>query len=102
MSGGYFDYEDYKIDEFADQIERVVNGALNGHYDKEDSYSDWQKKLIAEGSDELKQTLQDAVLCLRKAAIYTHRIDWLFAGDDGPETFIFRLKKELDALENNQ
>lgn len=33
---------------------------------------------------------------LKKAMIYTHRIDYLLAGDDSDETFLERLKKDLD------
>ncbi len=36
---------------------------------------------------------------LRKAEIYAQRIDWYLAGDDGEESFMERLKDELDALE---
>jgi len=39
---------------------------------------------------------------LRKAAIYAQRIDWLLSGDDGEESFLERLKEELDAPEQRQ
>ena len=45
--------------------------------------------------DELKKGLE----ILKKAAIYTQRIDWLLSGDDGEDSFKRRLKEELDDLE---
>ena len=41
--------------------------------------------------DEFKKGLD----LLRKAAIYTQRIDWLVSGDDGRESFIERLEEDL-------
>lgn len=46
--------------------------------------------------DELKKGLE----ILKKAAIYTQRIDWLLSGDDGEDSFKRRLKEELDELES--
>jgi hypothetical protein len=34
------------------------------------------------------------------AAIYVQRIDWLMSGDDGEESFMRRLKEELDELDS--
>ena len=36
---------------------------------------------------------------LRKAEVYAQRMDWYLAGDDGEESFLERLKQDLDALE---
>jgi hypothetical protein len=38
------------------------------------------------------------LIVLRKAAVYAQRVDWLLSGDDGEETFLERLKKDLDKL----
>ena len=35
---------------------------------------------------------------LKEAYVYAQRIDWLLSGDDGEETFIERLKEDLDKL----
>ena len=49
-------------------------------------------------SDEIIEEFKIGYEMLRKAEIYAQRIDWLLAGDDGEESFLKRLKKELDAL----
>lgn len=48
--------------------------------------------------DEVIAEFKNAYEILRKAEIYAQRVDWLLAGDDGEESFIERLKKDLDAL----
>ena len=75
MSGGHFDYHQYRIREIAESIEDIIQ---NSKYPPE------VLEKIKEGLDALK-----------KAEIYTQRIDWLVSGDDGPETFLERLKEDL-------
>ena len=36
---------------------------------------------------------------LNLAGIYTQRLDWLFSGDDGEDSFFERLEEELDVYE---
>lgn len=89
MSGGYFDYEDYRVDEIASKLEELI---INNNSEE---LTDWgttvgrkyNKKTIAEFSVAL-----DA---LRRAAVYLHRIDWLVSCDDGEEDFHTRLKEDL-------
>lgn len=54
---------------------------------EEPYYRDWSEETVAE--------FRRAVTVLKRASIYTQRIDWLLSGDDGEETFHKRLKKEL-------
>lgn len=76
MSGGHFDYHQYRIREIAESVEDIIQ---NYKYPPE------VLEKIKEGLDALK-----------KAEIYTQRIDWLVSGDDGPETFLRRLKEDLN------
>jgi len=39
--------------------------------------------------------LAEAAACLRRAAVYEERCDWLMSHDDGPEMFLHHLAKEL-------
>jgi hypothetical protein len=75
MSGGHFDYHQYRIREIAESVEDIIQ---NYKYPPE------VLEKIKEGLDALK-----------RAEIYTQRIDWLVSGDDGPETFLERLKEDL-------
>ena len=45
--------------------------------------------------DEFKKGVE----LLKKAQVYAQRIDWLLSGDDGEESFLQRLKDDLNKLE---
>ena len=80
MSGGYFDYNQHRINYIIESIEEQIDN--NG--------SEYSAEVI----NEFKIGLEK----LKEAYIYAQRIDWLLSGDDGPETFIERLKEDLDKL----
>ena len=46
-------------------------------------------------TDAVVKRLIDALVCVRQAAIYAERVEWLTSGDDGYEAFCLRLDKEL-------
>ena len=107
MSGGYFNYNQYRITEIADEIERAIqkNGkeipvedrwASNEHYEK---YP--EDKFYHNYRDEVIQKFEDAVKYLRKAQIYAQRIDRLLSGDDGEESFLTRLNDDLKEEQND-
>lgn len=85
MSGGHFDYQQYKLNDIADAIEKLI--AENG---KPDEY-DW----VREYSPEVLEEFRNGIKALKHAAVYAQRIDWLVSGDDGPEEFHARLAEEL-------
>ena len=39
---------------------------------------------------------------LNLAGIYTQRLDWLFSGDDGEDSFFERLEEELEKYERKR
>ena len=43
--------------------------------------------------------MKEGIHHLKIAYIYAQRIDWLLSGDDGEETFLERLQKELEDYE---
>ena len=81
MSGGHFDYNQYKIREIKDSIEQFI---VDNDYNFLNSVLDEFKK---------------GVKILAKAEIYVQRIDWLLSGDDGEETFLKRLREDLKEME---
>lgn len=105
MSGGRFDYDQYKIGHIADDIEQVIerNGREKTKEElKEESWRtpDWyeqypEDRFWYEYPPEVIEKFKIAVQKLREAQIYAHRIDWLLSGDDGEETFLERLEDEL-------
>uniref|UniRef100_A0A6H1ZRF6 Uncharacterized protein n=1 Tax=viral metagenome TaxID=1070528 RepID=A0A6H1ZRF6_9ZZZZ len=89
MSGGHFEYGQWQISEIADEIEKLIR---NNDSTEKDKYG-------GHYSPEVIIKFKDAVQLLRRAYIYAQRIDWLVSGDDGEESFIERLKEDLDELE---
>ena len=108
MSGGYFDYDQYKIDQIADKIERIIenNGREKTKEElKEENWRDldWYEKYPEDKfhhkyPDEVIEKFKEGLDILRKATIYVNRIDYSISGDDGDETFIERLKNDLDKV----
>lgn len=108
MSGGAFNYDQYKIGYMVDQIEEVVvkNGVEKTPEDlKEEGWRDpdWYKKYPEDlfhykYPDEVIEKMKEGIEVLKRAQIYAHRIDWLLSGDDGEESFLKRLEEELNEL----
>ena len=109
MSGGAFDYNQYKIGNIADDIEKVIerNGRKKTKEElKEESWHqpDWYEKYpedlyYYEYPNEVIEKFKEAVKILRQAEVYAQRVDWLLSGDDGEESFLERLKEDLNKLE---
>jgi hypothetical protein len=91
MSGGTFDYTQHNI--------RDIYETIQSHIDRQGEKIDyeWADEHQTFEPEVLKH-LQDAIECLKKAYVYAHRVDWFLAGDDGNETFMWRLNKELNEL----
>jgi hypothetical protein len=107
MSGGAFDYNQYKIGYIADQIEEVVvkNGTektpeeIKNDYHNDEWYEKYpEDKFHYRYPDEVIEKMKDAVKALKKAQVYAQRVDWLLSGDDGEESFLKRLDEELNEL----
>ena len=79
MSGGHYDYIQFKLDEVIRQMEQ--------DYENTDGYIKTTPPLTA-----IRKTLES----LKEARIYIHRLDWLMSGDDGEESFRIRLKEDLE------
>lgn len=92
MSGGHFNYEQYRISLIADEIERLIdkNGSSETNEWGERRYEDFPPDIIAH--------FAAGVIALRIAHVYAQRIDWLLSGDDNPGSFRKRLAKDLSNL----
>ena len=110
MSGGTFDYNQRRIRYIADDIEQEIakSGKPKTQRElKEEGWyrdSSWYEKYPEDLNyynypDEVIAEFKNAYKALRQAEIYAQRIDWYLAGDDGEESFMERLKQDLDALE---
>lgn len=91
MSGGYFDYVQYEIDDTADNIAAYIRrcegtdnkDTTNYHYNYRPEY----KQETIEKFKECENTL-------RRAAAMLQRVDWLASGDDSEESFHHRWENE--------
>ena len=77
MSGGAFDYAQYRINDIIKGIEMEIR-ENNNRYSEE---------TIAE--------FEKGIELLKKAQVYAQRIEWLVCGDDGEEDFHERLSEDL-------
>jgi hypothetical protein len=96
MSGGTFDYVQYRMDQTISDIEDII------FYNNDETRNNWGDTRGRGYTEETIQEFKLAIWYLRQAVTYTQRIDWLLADDDGEETFHQRLKKDLEKLANNE
>lgn len=94
MSGGYFEYNQYKIYQIAEDLETVILN--NGK--KRIKRESWEDEYHREYSDEVIAKFKEGLELLKKAHIYAHRIDYLLSDDYGEETFLERLESDLSKL----
>lgn len=103
MSGGLFEYDQYKIRMIWKEIqneldkqgqEKQVNNVLEEEY-----YEKYPEERFNEFyREDVQQIFKDGIEALKKAEIYAQRIDWYLSGDDGEDSLVSRLKSDLDKL----
>lgn len=113
MSGGHFDYAQYRITDIYTSIEDYMDGHeldedevrdyINDRWldDEEKDYIHKHHHTIPNPYGYTEETLSEfrkAVEVLKKAEVYAQRIDWLLSGDDGENSFHKRLKEDLNKL----
>lgn len=89
MSGGHFDYQQYKIGQMADDIQLLIDNNLSNEK------NEWGDRIGRGYAPEVVDRFREAVKALRIAQIYAQRIDYLVSGDDGEDSFMKRLDEEL-------
>lgn len=99
MSGGCFDYNQYRINDIADSIERELN-RQGKEKPKDELYFDdeYFEKYYYTYPEIVQEKMREAVKQLKIAAVYAQRVDWLLSGDDDEESFIKRLSDDLNNL----
>ncbi|NBK99780.1 MAG: hypothetical protein EOM50_17570 [Erysipelotrichia bacterium] len=80
MSGGMFEYDQYRINDMIDKIEKEMQNPSDYVEDKE--------LFIL--------TCKEAIKSLKIAFVFAHRIDWFLSGDDGEDSFYKRLREDLE------
>lgn len=108
MSGGKWEYVQYRLTDVIEDIEREIqkSGKPKTKEElKDESWRDvdWYTKYPEDLNhykypDEVINEFKKGLELVKLAQIYIHRIDWLLCGDNGDETFLERLREELDKL----
>jgi len=105
MSGGYFDYKQFHIDEIADSIESVLNKQgkpkeIEDLYGGEEYLMQHPEETIYQVyPQEVQDKMKDGLKALKLASIYTQRIDLFLSGDDGVDRFLEKLSEDIQALQ---
>lgn len=86
MSGGYFGYAQYKIDQISDQISEVIRNNDRTEFPF---------------SPATIQRFTEAIRALEIAFVYARRVDWLVSGDDNEEFFEAKLLQELAEVDED-
>ena len=100
MSGGHFDYNQYRIREIADSIEQTIrNNGKKIEYNPPFIPGPFDDTHYPTFPPEVIEKFKEGLIILRQAEAYAQRIDWLLSGDDGNESFLRRLEEDLNKLE---
>lgn len=89
MSGGHFNYDQYRIINIIEEIEGII---INNDSEELD---DWGETIGRNYSSEIIEKFKEGVKVLKIAHTYAQRIDWLLSGDDGEEAFLKRLENDI-------
>jgi len=92
MSGGHFNYKQWEIGHIADEVEQLILD------NDSEEVNQWGDRMGSHFTPETIAEFKVGLEILRKAHIYAQRIDWLVSGDDGEDSFIRRLKHDLEKL----
>ena len=110
MSGGHWDYLQYRLTDVAEDIDKLIeqNGKPKTEEElKEETWrdEDWYNKYpedryYYEYDEDVIEQFKKAAHAIRIAQIYMQRMDWLLSGDDGDESFLRRIDEDLKELQN--
>ena len=90
MSGGHFgDYDYYKVDQFADELEVEIENNGKGRYEDRTYGQEWYPNHDPDVIDVLREQIPK----LRKMATIMRDIDYLYSGDIGDDGFLLRMKE---------
>jgi len=105
MSGGAFDYSQYKIRDIHEQIQQELDRQGKEKQKEDLKYfdKDYLEKYPEERfehvyREDVQKIFKDGIEILKKAEIYAQRINWYLSGDDGEDSLVSRLKNDLEKL----
>jgi len=99
MSGGFFDYKEYLLEDIREEIERILENQGKNKPEDEVYYDD--EKCYPVYSEGVNDIFKQAIVAIKLASTYIHRIDYFLSGDDNEESMIKRLLEELIELSDD-
>lgn len=96
MSGGHFNYAQYRINDIAVEIDELIKSNDNKTLDE----FGWE-----EGNNyfpAIIEKFKEAAHTLRQAAEMAQRVDWLLSGDDSEDCFLRRWDEEVRGYWKNE
>ena len=89
MSGGFFDYAQYRMEDIAREIYELIRN--NDSTEK----NGWGEDKGMHYPPHIIDRFKEAAHTIRQAQEMAQRIDYLVSGDDGEETFMSRWDDEV-------
>jgi hypothetical protein len=89
MSGGHFDYAQYRINDIAVEIDEVIES------NDDQTLNEWGGKKGNNYPPEIIEKFKEAAHTLRQAQEMAQRVDWLLSCDDGETSFLRRWDTEV-------
>jgi len=93
MSGGHFDYNQYRLNDIVDEIEKLVQS--NDSVEKDE----WGQEKGSHYPADIIEKFKETIWTLKYCEAMVQRIDWLVSGDDGIDSFRKRWDEEMDKLD---
>lgn len=96
MSGGKFNYDQYRISHIAEEIKHLIES------NDDTSLNEWGDPRGLGYPPEVIEKFKEGYQALCVAFVYAQRIDWLVSGDDGEDSFLKRLEEDIDKIVDKQ
>ncbi len=93
MSGGHFDYQQYRLHDITMMIDELIVS------NDDESLDEFGNRRGRGYGPEIILRFKIASHTIKRAATMAQRIDWLVSGDDGDESFLRRWSEEVDGDE---
>ena len=89
MSGGHFNYAQYRMEDIATEIDRLIDD------NKSLEENEYGEKLGYHYPQIIIERFKETAHTIRQAQEMAQRVDWLVSGDDGEESFMSRWDNEV-------
>jgi hypothetical protein len=89
MSGGAFNFNQYRIEDIARDIDEAIES------NDDQTIGKYGGTVGRNYPPDVIAKFKEAAHTLRQAAEMAQRIDWLLSGDDGEQSFLTRWEREV-------